>query len=172
MGDEYEEEGHPDYLPVGDVLDEIGAVIRDADMIKPIKKAKRIWRVRPHRELKKPIKETEFTSPPVEKATKPNRMSPAGIAMFYGAEDFDTASCEIVDPGKEKGKKVTGGCFATLVELRILDLVDIPLIPSFFDEKKTKSRNDLLFLSRFARDLAGPINECPDIKRLLNISGG
>ena len=43
-------------------------------------------------------KDSDLSSPPLQRAKQPNRMSPAGVPMFYGAEDFDTAFQETFDP--------------------------------------------------------------------------
>lgn len=156
MGDALEEEGHPDYCPVGKTLDEIAASIRETGLIKQIQTGTTIWRVRIHKEEHKLIKDSDFTAPPTKKAIQSNRMSPAGVPMFYGAEDFDTACQETVDPGKISGKLITGGCFKTVTPLYILDLVDIK-VPSFFNKDAYDSRYSLIFLSKFARDLSEPI---------------
>jgi hypothetical protein len=157
MGDEQEEEWHPDYCPVGKTLDEIAASIRETGLIKQIQTGTPIWRVRIHEEKEKLIKDSDFTAPPIKNAKYSNRMSPAGVPMFYGAEDFDTAYKETVDPGKIKGKLITGGCFKTSTLLRVLDLVDIPEVPSFFNKDAYDSRYNLIFLYKFARDLSEPI---------------
>jgi len=157
MGDEYEEKLHPDYWPVGKTLNEIADSIRETDLIKQIQIGTPIWRVRIHEEKDKLIKDSDFTAPPVETAIQSNRMSPAGVPMFYGAEDFDTACQETVDPGKINGKLITGGCFETVTPLYILNLVDIPEVPSFFNKEAVDIRNDLIFLQNFAHDLSKQI---------------
>jgi len=157
MGDEHEEEWHPDYWPVGKTLDEIAASIRETGLIKQIQTGTTIWRVRIHKEKDKLIKDYDFTAPPVKTATRSNRMSPAGIPMFYGAEDFDTACQETVDSKKMNGKLITGGCFRTVTPLYILDLVDMPKVPSFFNKEAADISNELIFLRKFARDLSEPI---------------
>ncbi|HEW79253.1 MAG TPA: RES domain-containing protein [Phycisphaerales bacterium] len=158
MGDEQEEEWHPDYWPVGKTLDEIAASIRETGLIKQIQTGTAIWRVRIHKEKHKLIKDSDFTAPPVEKAIQSNRMSPAGVPMFYGADDFDTACQETVYPGKISGKLITGGCFKTVTPLYILVLVDIK-VPSLFNKEAADIRNDLIFLQNFARDLSEPIQQ-------------
>lgn len=157
MGDENEEEWHPDYWPVGKTLDEIVASIRETGLIKQIQTGTPIWRVRIHKEKDKLVKDYDFTAPPIKKAKYSNRMSPAGVPMFYGAEDFNTAYQETVDPGKIEGKIITGGCFKTVTLLHVLDLVDIPDVPSFFNKEAVDISADLIFLRNFADDLSEPI---------------
>ena len=158
MGDETgEDEWHPDYCAVGKTLDEITASIRDTGLIKQIQLGTPIWRVRIHKNKDKLIKDSDFTSPPIEKAIQSNRMSPAGVPMLYGAEDFDTAYQETVDPGRIKGKIITGGCFKTTTPLHVLDLVDIPEVPSFFNKEAADISDDLIFLRNFVDELSEPI---------------
>jgi hypothetical protein len=104
------EEYHPDYLPVGQMLAEIGNLIRDAKLVKLFNVRKGYWRVRTHPSDQKFTKDHELSPPPQRYAVQANRMSPAGISMFYGAEDFETACYETVDP-KVSHEFVTGGKF-------------------------------------------------------------
>ena len=157
MNDEQEEEGHPDYCPVGKTLDDIAASIRETGLIKQIQKGTPIWRVRIHKEKEKLGKDCDFAAPLAKNAKYSNRMSPAGVPMFYGAEDFDTAYQETVDPEKIKGKLITGGCFKTATLLHVLDLADIPEVPSFFNKEAVDISNELIFLQNFACDISEPI---------------
>lgn len=155
--DPEEEKWDPDYMPVGKTLEEISQAVREVGIIKIVPPGKRIWRVRIHDATKSLTSEAEFTTPPTEKATQPNRMSPAGVPMFYGADDLRTAMKETLDASRMAGKKATGACFETLIPLSLLDLAEIPPIPSFFDDEHVEMRYSLIFLTRFARDLAEPI---------------
>lgn len=159
MDDEKEQKWHPDYMPVGRVLDEIAKAIQSAEMFKLMKRGTMIWRVRIHKNNEVLDKDMDFTTPPPEKAVQANRMSPAGVPMFYGAEDFETALIETVEPTNVREMVATGGCFRTFVKLLFLDLANLPPIPSFFDAEKTDLRNNLLFISRFVSDLAEPIQK-------------
>ncbi len=157
MGDEDEQEGHPDYMPVGDMLKKIEETIRKINLLKTIKTDTPFWRVRIHKKSKTLDKDLDFSSPPAEKAIQPNRMSPAGIPMFYCAEDYETACLETIDPSNVQGKVATGACFKSLMELYVLDFTELPPIPSFFDAEKVDLRNDLIFMLEFVRDISLPI---------------
>lgn len=158
MGDgSGESEFHPDYMPVGEILAVIGDRIRNAELVKVIPKGKSIWRVRIHNADVKLSEDHELSPPPLDRARQANRMSPAGIVMFYGAEDFDTACAESVDTNRAADKKVTGAQFRSQRELRILDLVELPSMPSFFQLGSSDYRNALVFLRHFAVDLAIPV---------------
>ena len=96
--------------------------------------------------------------PPAEKATQSNRMSPAGIPMFYACEDEETALKEISsDPGK-----FAVGRFETLRPITVLDLADISPIPSLFegisDSAEVIPRRALTFLHHIAEEMSRPID--------------
>lgn len=99
----------------------------------------------------------DIGSPPAEHALQANRMSPAGIAMFYGAFDIDTSRAETVDPQLHAGQVLSIGTFQPLRDLRMLDLADLPDIPSLFDESGHSGIHPLRFLHAFAQDIVQPI---------------
>jgi hypothetical protein len=84
-------------------------------------------------------------------------MSPAGIVMMYVSEDAVTAINETADnPGT-----YAIGKFRTLRDITILDLAELPPIPSLFtelpDSLEYNPRHALIFLHRLARDISRPI---------------
>lgn len=98
--------------------------------------------------------------PPKDRARFSNRMSPAGISMFYGALDRETAVKEVEDPTRPKeGKLVTSGAFHAPEQLVFLDLRGAQEIPSRFDSDTGYLRAPLLFLRDFADDLAKPVQK-------------
>jgi hypothetical protein len=157
MGDDDNEPDHPDSLPVGEMLEEVGKIIREADMITEVEEGDGFLRVRAH-ETGKPFKrDSELSPPPEEFSVQANRMSPAGVPMFYGSEDWLTACVETVEPTNDPAKSVSGGRFRAMRSLMLLDLIDIPKPPSYFDIEQRELRLGLLFLRQFAHDLAKPI---------------
>jgi len=84
-------------------------------------------------------------------------MSPAGIPVFYGADDFETACLETVDPRDVHDKTANGVQFENIVELNILDLTALPREYSFFLEWTRQFRHSLEFLDAFAHQLSLPI---------------
>jgi len=116
-----------------------------------------MWRVQVFNRGSSPTDPARYTSPPLEKATQPNRMSPGGIPMLYTAEDFDTGYVETVEPDKMEGKEATGAKFVTLVPLNVLDLSSIRRPRSFFVDLDRRSRHAIDFLEAFAEDLSRPI---------------
>lgn len=99
----------------------------------------------------------ELGSPPTEFARQSNRMSPAGIPMFYGAFDEETAVAETVDPIEHKGKTLSVATFRPTRELVVLNLATLPPVPSIFDSQSHNTIHALHFLHDFARDFSRPI---------------
>ena len=139
-----------------EVLDAIGDAIVQADsqMLKRTGEVQLV-RARRHKRSKRPRTAKKLGSPPSEHA-RHNRMSGAGISMFYGAETEHTAKAE-TPPGK--GKAVTTGHWTPSRELVYVDLPAALPIPSIFDTAARSKRTSLRFLYQFAQDLARPINE-------------
>lgn len=100
---------------------------------------------------------TEIGSPPAELSIQSNRMSPAGIAMFYGAFDQETALAETLDLTRHVGQMMSIGTFRPVRSLRVLDLADLPDIPSVFDVDGHLRIHPLRFLHSFSHDMAQPI---------------
>jgi hypothetical protein len=95
--------------------------------------------------------------PPTPEMAKQNRMSPAGIVMTYVSEDAATALDETAD---EPGTYAIAQ-FRTLRDITILDLAQLPPIPSLFAEISDTLPYDpheaLRFLHRLADDISRPI---------------
>lgn len=144
----------PDYMPVGKMLAVIGNYISEHRLIKLIDRGTAIWRVRVHEECVPLTQDHHLSSPPIDNATQANRMSPAGVSMFYGAEDFETACLETIDPNRTTNKQATGVIFRTVRELRLLDLVDLPTVPSYFESGNSDRRVVIAFLNHFSQDIA------------------
>lgn len=103
----------------------------------------------------------ELGPPPQDKAIMANRMSPPGIVMFYVSDEAETALREIAkDPAKDKGRYAIGQ-FRVMRDAKILDLVEVPPIPSIFesipDSREYDPRPALIFLNYFAAELSKPI---------------
>ncbi len=136
----------------GTIVDELS----DLNLIKEITTEADIFRIRVGTN---PYKTgAEIGTPPAELATQPNRMSPAGIPMFYGAFDVATARLETFDFEHHKGQILSIGTFRPTRNLRVLDLANLPEVPSVFEDDGHRRIHPLRFLHAFARDIAKPIN--------------
>jgi hypothetical protein len=92
---------------------------------------------------------------PSSKAKAANRMSPAGVALFYASGDPQTALAEIAGHGVEPLAVI--GKFTNTRELRILDLTTAPkAISPFCLEKRDHARMGR-FLSSFVSYITAPV---------------
>ncbi len=148
-----------DETSVGEMLKEIGTLVNRTKLFRAYAANSRFWRARVHDADVRLRKRSGLFPPPVSKALQANRMSPAGVVMFYGAEDFETALIETADPQADADRRVTFGSFAALRELVLLDLHDLTPLPSFFDSTKQEEWNEVSFLRRFALEIAQPIKK-------------
>ena len=86
-----------------------------------------------------------------------NRMSPPGIVMFYVSDNPETA---LRETARSPGVFAVGE-FKTLREARVLDLADIPRVPSIFegipDVLEYDPRPPTIFLNYFATEVSKPI---------------
>jgi len=118
------------------------------------------WKVRIHRE-DEPLeaRPEEFTTVKTEGAWAANRMSPAGVPMFYGAEKFETACLEVVNlADRTLSKKfVTGAIVRTLRPMAFLDLTKAPTPRSEFEPWDEERWHDVAFLRHFVTDLSKPV---------------
>ncbi|WP_186322099.1 RES domain-containing protein [Curtobacterium pusillum] len=103
---------------------------------------------------KLPTSATELGPAPADRAAA-NRMSPAGIPMFYGAEDEATALNEV--GAFSIAQHAVVGAFYPTRPLRMLDLRTASIFASPFDEQHLELRILLLFLEEFQQAISRPI---------------
>lgn len=152
---DYNKDQDDEMNPV-EILDALGSIIDKLGLVENVSKSTEIKRVRivaPSDELRTA---KDLGSPPREDAKIANRMSPAGISMFYGAFDLETAISETYEKGVEE-KKAVSGTFRPTRELTVIDLSKELSVPSLFDEHKRESRSEILFLMDFISDFTKPI---------------
>jgi hypothetical protein len=149
----------PHDVAPGAMLEALGALVEEADIIDQIGADTPLFRARPG-------SPGEFASNAAELGTAPrdraysNRMSPPGIALFYAAFDPETATREAwsgPEPGKEE---VTIGRFMNSTPLSVLDLAALPAVPDLFDESR-HLRTALRFLHAFSERVSGAVRTAP-----------
>jgi hypothetical protein len=138
-------------------LERVGELISEIGLVRDLRKGTKLFRARVHRSDKRYRFASELGTPPVPSARFSNRMSPAGIPMFYGAFDAETAIAETFDPQISGEKVVTVGCFESARDFPVLDLTNVPKVPSIFDSERRHLRPGLTFLRGFVYDLKKPI---------------
>jgi hypothetical protein len=139
------------------MLDEIGDAVNEVALIRELPARTKLFRGRvgPSRT---PYRTARRLGPPPQGRTIANRMSPAGIPMFYGALDEYTAVAETVLGRLKNGRILNLGTFETRESFHVLDLTNIPPVPSLFSPLRDQ-RPTLGFLHSFADDLSKPIEK-------------
>lgn len=147
-----------DILP-SQFLNRLGKEISELNLIKSIKSSDIIYRTRIHDPDIAFSSAAELGPPPAEAAIYPNRMSPAGIPMFYGSFDVDTAIKETFHNKDNRPAVATIAKFKPLHEIKVLDLTSLPDTPSIFDEGRSYLRPNIIFLKSFVEELSKPIEK-------------
>jgi len=157
--------GYQIYEKPYDVMKTIGSIIEPLELIKTIPQNTIIFRARETKPSENFTQSSELGSPPPEKAKYPNRMSPSGISMFYGAFDKDTCIQEIKN---SKFKIYTIAKLNTLKDLLVLDFTIFkkgsygfyyPDFPSIFDESNRWKIPYYRFFLNFVLDLNSSIKK-------------
>jgi hypothetical protein len=95
FGDFSERDIGDERIPVGGMLDELRDVFSEAGLIKLLAANTKIHRGRLH-EASLRCRTREALGPPPERSAPSNRMSAAGIPMFYSSFDVTTIKAEVM----------------------------------------------------------------------------
>ena len=137
-----------------EVLDEVGALVDRLSLVRVLPPGFRVWRVQAHDEPEIEHSASRLGTAPISAALTANRMSPAGIPMFYGSTDLDTAIREVAfHPHK---RNVTWGQFELTAGLPVVDLTLLPSVPSMFDPRLGSIHRHMEFFHRFVAQLSDP----------------
>lgn len=145
-------------IPPAAILDAVGDLVDlyPEWLTAEIEPGVKLWRARPHDAHEDVASASELGTTPISKS-RSNRMSPAGIPMFYGAFDEQTAVLEACQ-GTDK-THVTTGAFVASGAAKVLDLTNLQPIPSLFASNGDE-RPQWVFLHYFADSLrAKPVLE-------------
>lgn len=142
-----------------DILKHIDRLVRKFKLVSVLPKGSNLYRCRQHGRKDKLTTAVDFCSPPEKFAVFPNRMSPAGVSMFYGAFDEKTALLETIDSLDKKNPLYTYGRFETKSDLNILDLSKCPPIPNQLEQRLWDRYYLIGFLNAFISDLTHPIQK-------------
>ncbi len=140
-----------------EILEALARIVMEMKLICTIPASQEIIRVRIFDPGKETTTAKSLGSPPAQFAKIPNRMSPAGIPMFYGAFEEKTAVLETYLP-TEKQKVAIGGVFKANRDLAVLDLAAGRYVPSIFDKADRRKRTSAKFLIDFIRDFSKSID--------------
>jgi hypothetical protein len=134
-----------------EILYRIGELVNELQLFKTIPPWNIFFRARVHDSQK--YADVGNLGPHLRIGAKnANRFSPAGIAMFYGALDIDTAIAEVEDCARKPQRIASVGRFENIHALHVIDLSNLPPYPSIFNGQTQDGRAPLRFLKSFVQD--------------------
>ena len=155
--EDYSREPHDNNLSPGEFLERVFAYTESYELFQHLQEGTRLFRARFEEPGTKLTSAQQLGPAPKNRATQANRMSPAGIPMFYGCDEPETA---LRETAKGRGQFAVG-CFRTRRTAVILDLTKVPETPSIFQAfpvtLKFRPREALGFLNHVAEEVSKPI---------------
>ncbi len=149
--------GDPDAIPPGQMLDALGKLFLEHNLFTALAARTEFVRARVVPAGERPATAAELGTAPPDRATSPNRMSPAGIPMFYAGFDDATAVLETYQPERGGACQIALARFQNKRPLEVLDLTSLPEVPSQFDQARHLLRDPIAFLHSFEEDLTRPV---------------
>jgi hypothetical protein len=147
-----ESDGDAGEVPAVRILDEVGALVDRLDLVRELPAGRQFWRAQVHSDGGIDPSGRRLGTAPHDRALRANRMSLAGIPMFYGADDVDTAIREVAF--KADDSHVTWGQFEISAPAVVLNFTSLPAVPSMFDPDLGSMRRSLVFLHKFVAQLS------------------
>lgn len=138
-------------VPAARVLHEIGRLVDTLGLVRTLSAHSEFARARPSSADSDSWDAADLGTAPIDKSIASNRMSPAGIPMFYGARDASTAIAEV--RSARDAEHVSYGWFATSRPCSVIDFTHLRPPPSMFDREQGHLRRYVLFLRRFVEEL-------------------
>jgi hypothetical protein len=145
-----------------EILDELGDLFQRHGLFWTLQTGTELFRVRIHSPDRRPANTLAALGPPATTDARfSNRMSPAGVSMFYAAIEEATAVAETQVRCDLRPAERTTATFKVLKDLVLLDLVGLPRTPSLFDgdHETILDRAAIGFLHAFVDDLTKPIDK-------------
>ena len=142
----------PGEIAPAKILEHVTPLFERLNLVRKLPAGYKVWRAQTHG--KSPIHRTaaKLGTVPKERALKANRMSPAGIPMFYGAVDEATAITEVAHGSPDT--HMTWCQFELTTGLRVVDFMQLPPEPSIFDPELGSMRRQIRFLNMFVQELS------------------
>lgn len=135
------------------LLDRLARMIDTYDLYRTMQPGELLWRGRRHGAPRPDWSAADLAAARRGEGAQ-SRMSPAGISMFYGADTVDTVIAELKAPA---GAWVMSGAFTPVRTLLLLDLTNLPEMPSPFAHDGQDAIEELTFLARFTAEVSRPI---------------
>ncbi|MCX4694867.1 RES family NAD+ phosphorylase [Streptomyces sp. NBC_01408] len=144
--------GAPSPVPM---LDAVSAVVDRLGLVRRLPAGHPVWRGRMRGDTTAPgyVAATIGSTPPA-RATA-NRMSPAGVSMFYGSADVATVLAEI--SAHDPRPYAAVAAFELIRPVSVVDLAAVPGVPSVFDPDRRSLLGPVAFIRSFSEDLSRPV---------------
>jgi hypothetical protein len=154
-GDDYVGAGE---FPVAKILDAISSLLERLGLIRTIEPGMFFYRARGHQQPddSRNWRAADLGTNTAENSIGSSRMSPAGIPLFYGSGDVETALAEVGHA--DLREFFTVGRFATTIPIKVVDLTEIPGVPSIFDPKMGQWQGQIIFLHHLVSQLRQPVD--------------
>lgn len=131
------------------ILTDVQESIQKFKLFRNLSASEPLYRCRQH-QLKNEVKEAkDLASPPNILCKAHNRMSAVGISMFYCSTNKKVCIDEVVDEKDLSKPFYTTGYFTDKSDLNLVDLTNLPSIPSIYDADNNKYRDTIFFLQKF-----------------------
>ncbi len=147
-------------FPPGQILARIREIVDEHNLVNDLEGGSRVFRARHTLDGSPLTTVEELGAPTANQAKTSSRMSAAGIPVFYGAFERDTAVEETLEHvaagGNARAVRVSWGMFETRDLMLVLDLRRVPDVPGLFSSQRAQ-RPPLGFLRTFASEVAKPI---------------
>lgn len=149
--------------PAG-ILNKVQNSINDLNLFRKVSKKEKLYRCVQHGK-KNDVRSNgkRIASNPDKNCKTNNRMSPAGISMFYCSPHEDVCINEVVNFQDRNNPFYTSAYFTSKRKLKLVDLTELPEIPSIFDRDKNRYIETLSFLNEFIKDLSMAIKQGDEI---------
>lgn len=145
-----------DLTPVSKMLGELSSHLEREELIESVGQSAKFVRIRAHKREEKCVDWKSLGSPPPNVAPS-NRMSPAGISMFYCSETLETAKAEARSTLRDEASSaLTAATWSPSRTLLLLNLSDMRETPSFWFSHRS-DRDRVLFLKAFAESISQPV---------------
>ncbi|MFI1865272.1 RES family NAD+ phosphorylase [Streptomyces jumonjinensis] len=145
----------PGDVSVVRMLDAVSTVIQRLGLVRTLPRGHQVWRGRMRADTARPgYTAASIGSTPTSRATA-NRMSPAGVPMFYGSEDVDTVVAEI--SAHDPRPYVAAAAFQITRPVPVVDLSTVPDAPSVFDPRRRSLIRPVGFVRAFSENLSQPV---------------
>lgn len=141
-------------LSPASLLKQLAQIASDLRLITSVAAATPLFRARVVRPGEDWDLDAENLGPPPDHITAAGRMNPAGIPYLYTALDAETAFAEVI---QGPPCVVVLGQFRATRELKVLNLTELPDLPSIFDDDRREVRDLVIFFDRFVKAISKPV---------------